>query len=154
MSAKYTDSQTQKLLMHILAQNAELSAKEKEVIVETLLTNKRILLTKATIKDTASQLANNAAHALKNPLVYGTIAAITALVAITYAHVKAQNADAEAAKQAAKAAEKLRDSANEAKQELQDIQNTIDAYDSAIKTLDECTKGTDEWRDALKEVNE
>lgn len=80
-------------------------------------------------------------------------AAIAALIAVIYLLVKAYNADADAAKRAAEAAEELRKNSEEVAQKAQDIKQTFEGYNSAIKTLKECTKGTEAWKDALKEVN-
>lgn len=79
--------------------------------------------------------------------------AIAAAAAAIYALVKAYNADADAAKAAEEAASELADQAEETANKLTEIKNAIDQYDSAIDKLNECTKGTEEWNEALTEVN-
>jgi hypothetical protein len=37
---------------------------------------------------------------------------------------------------------------------LEDLRSTFNTYDEAVKALEECTKGTDEWYEALKKVND
>ena len=80
-------------------------------------------------------------------------AAIAAVVAAIYLAVKAYNADADAAKKAAEAHKELQQKSKDAAQELQNIKQAFDGYDSAVKALEECTKCTDEWYQALKAVN-
>ena len=52
-----------------------------------------------------------------------------------------------------KEVEDLEEASEKVKGEIEDIQDALDNYDEAIKTLNECTKGTNEWYDALKNVN-
>ena len=154
IAKKQTDSQTKADLLAALVKDGVNDEKEQELILDTLLANKKMLLTKATIKETAAELANKAVKALKNPIVWASVAAIGALVAITYASIKAQNADAEAAKKAADAAKNLAEASNKAKQELEELESAVNAYDTAYEALEKCKEGTDEWREALEKVND
>ena len=52
------------------------------------------------------------------------------------------------------AAEGAAEAAESAKQKFEGITEAIDKYESVKSTLDECTTGTNEWRDALKEVQD
>ena len=80
-------------------------------------------------------------------LIVGAIAAIAILAT--------QESEAEKRlKRAKKAVEELNKAEEEAKQQSETLRQTIDKYGSATKKLEECVKGTQEWRDALKEVNE
>jgi hypothetical protein len=36
---------------------------------------------------------------------------------------------------------------------LNNIKSAFEAYDTAVDKLNECVKGTEEWNDALAEVN-
>lgn len=54
---------------------------------------------------------------------------------------------------AQKAAEAAREEYNRLKQEVEDTKAAFEDYDSVVKTLSECTYGTEEWRDALEQVN-
>ena len=108
----------------------------------------------ATNFDTAATLKNTAVKIASNPVLIAITVAVAALTAALYFAVKAYNADAEAAKKAAETAEKVAEAHEAAKQELEDLRSTFNTYDEAVKALEECTKGTDEWYEALKKVND
>ena len=82
------------------------------------------------------------------------VAAIAALVAIIALSVKAYNADAIAAEKAAAAAEELGKKSEEVAQKAQEIKDIFSRYDEAVDALNNCTKGTEEWYDALARVND
>ena len=87
-------------------------------------------------------------------VLLGVTAAVAGLTAAIYLGVKAYNADAEAAKKAAENAKAMAEEAEKAKQEVKDLADAFNRYDSAIDKLNSCTKGTQEWRDAVREVND
>ena len=103
--------------------------------------------TAAVWKDVAGQLALKLAKVALAAIIVG------ALVGAIYLAVKAYNADAEAAKKAAEASEELSEKAEEAAQNLEKITSSFDNYNNLVDALNECTKGTQEWNDALKAVN-
>ena len=83
--------------------------------------------------------------------------AVAAIIALTEAikfGIDVYNEDANAAKSAAEAAQNLSNKAKEAQSSVDDLLSTFDAYDSAVEKLNECTKGTDEWNQALTDVND
>lgn len=82
------------------------------------------------------------------------VAAIIALVEAIKFGIDVYNEDANAAKSAAEAAQNLSDKAKEAQSSVDDLLSTFDSYDSAVDKLNECTKGTDEWNEALTNVND
>ena len=82
------------------------------------------------------------------------VAGITAIIAAIAFLVTQESAAEKKAKKTAEAAEGLAEAANEAKQALEDIKSAFDGYDTAVTKLNECTKGTQEWRDALQAVNQ
>ncbi|MBO7078994.1 MAG: phage tail tape measure protein [Bacilli bacterium] len=84
------------------------------------------------------------------------VAAITALVVIIHALAEAAHAASaegklEAAQEEAKA---MSDALNEAKTKAQELHSAFDEYESIVDKLNKCTKGTQEWRDALEEANQ
>lgn len=81
------------------------------------------------------------------------IAAIAGVVAIVNAISDAYNAEAIEAEKAAEAAKELQESNEAVQQSYQDLQSAFDAYDTAVAKLDQCVKGTEEWKQALDEVN-
>lgn len=86
------------------------------------------------------------------------VAGVAALVAITISIVQAvSNAPTELEKKI-KTLEEIIDSMKQAsedvKSEIEGIKSAIDGYDDAVAKLQECTRGTQEWDEALKEVNQ
>lgn len=65
----------------------------------------------------------------------------------------AYNADANAAKEAKEAASQMAEQATAAREEVDKLREAFEKYDTAVEKLRQCKKGTQEWRDALKEVN-
>lgn len=89
------------------------------------------------------------------PVILAITAAVAALIA-TFAFFasEASNTSAEGQlKKAEAAAEALAEAESEAKDKADNLRSAIESYDSAIDTLNSCTKGTKEWEEALIEVN-
>lgn len=83
-------------------------------------------------------------------LLVGAVALITqAVKSLSDAH----NADANAAKEAKEAASQMAEQATAAREEVDKLREAFEKYDTAVEKLKQCKKGTQEWRDALKEVN-
>lgn len=57
-------------------------------------------------------------------------------------------------KKAKQAVEDLTTAEQEAKEAADNLRSSIEGYDSAVEKLQECKRGTEEWRDALLEANE
>lgn len=115
--------------------------------------------TTSTIAATIAKWAENAAWYASPVLwipiaIMAVVAAIAGLITWIVKLTQAQNKDAIAAKKAAENAEKMAEAHEAAKQELEDIKSAFDAYDTAVAALEECTKGTKAWEEALKNVNE
>lgn len=83
-------------------------------------------------------------------ILYGAVALITwAVKSLSDAY----NADANAAKEAKEAASQMAEQATAAREEVDKLREAFEKYDTAVEKLKQCKKGTQEWRDALKEVN-
>ena len=83
-------------------------------------------------------------------LLYGAVALISqAIKSLSDAY----NADANAAKEAKEAASQVAEQATAAREEVDKLREAFEKYDTAVEKLRQCKKGTQEWRDALKEVN-
>ena len=81
------------------------------------------------------------------------VAGIAALITgIIYLATKETEAEKKARK-AAEAAESMKSAAEEAKKVFEDLNNAFNTYDTAVEKLNDCRKGTEEWNQALKEVN-
>ena len=83
----------------------------------------------------------------------GIIAGVAALVLAIDQISKAYNANAIAAERAAEAAASLKEKNEQAEQKLTNIKNTFASYDELSNKLKNCVKGTEEWKNALEEVN-
>lgn len=83
-------------------------------------------------------------------ILYGTVALISqAIKSLSDDY----NADANAAKEAKEAASQMAEQATAAREEVDKLREAFEKYDTAVEKLRQCKKGTQEWRDALKEVN-
>ena len=107
------------------------------------------------LKEMAEDTTKAAAvQSLLNAKIMIALAAIAAVVAIALILANAYNADAKAAERAAKASQEMADSSEEVANRTKEVQEAFDGYKEVRKTLDECVKGTDEWNEALKNVND
>lgn len=84
--------------------------------------------------------------------VAGVIAAISVGVVLLYDNWK-KNDPGEQLKQTKEAAEGLKKQVDEAKSAADELASSFDNYKNARKQLEECTKGTQEWEEALRGVN-
>lgn len=84
--------------------------------------------------------------------VAGVIAAISVAVVLAYDNWK-KNDPGEQLKQTKEAAEGLKKQVDEAKSAVDELASSFDNYKNARKQLEECTKGTQEWEEALRGVN-
>lgn len=107
----------------------------------------------ATSANTAALWKNIAARIFSNKLFWIAVAAIAAITTALYLGVKAYNADADAAKRAAEGAQNLANAYSECKQEYEEMISAMENYQMARDGLDELTKGTEEYNEALKEAN-
>ena len=83
-------------------------------------------------------------------------AAVAVIAALGYGIkvlIDIHNKDAIAAERAAKAYKDLSDQADEATSKVEQIVSTFEEYDSIVEKLKECDKGTEEWQNALDDVN-
>lgn len=116
---------------------------------------------------TASTIAHGKAniflHGTFLPILVITLALVAAfgllvgVVALISQAIKSlsddYNADANAAKEAKEAASQMAEQATAAREEVDKLREAFEKYDTAVEKLRQCKKGTQEWRDALKEVN-
>lgn len=81
------------------------------------------------------------------------IAAIGAVAGAIYLIVEAAQAEANETKALAEAQEKLKEKTENLKSELDSLEQNFKGYEDAVSIMNQCIKGTEEWRDALNEVN-
>ena len=106
----------------------------------------------------ASNIALEASCAPILIIVLAITAALAVLIVIIWAissAIKAAEANSPAGKlkAAEEKAEALADSLETAKTKAQELQSAFDEYNSIYEQLQNCTKGTQEWSDALAEAN-
>ena len=91
---------------------------------------------------------------LLNAQFWLAVAAIAAVVAITYSLVKAYNKSADDAKKASEAANGLKEQYQKTKESYEELKKSIEDHENAVKAIDKLKHGTEEWRDAIQEANE
>ena len=86
-------------------------------------------------------------------LILGTVALVIAgIVAATKAaYAASPEGKLEAAEEEAKA---MSEALDEARSKADELHSAFDEYESIVDKLNKCTKGTQEWRDALEEANQ
>lgn len=149
-----TDENTRVKVLNELAQKGITDTEEAAIVIQTILTAKKREETLAIEKNTLAEIKNRAAKLLTNKTFLATVAISAIVIGTLYAVSKAANAEAESLRRATEAAENLKEKSQQTKTELNNIISAFDQYQTAIDTLNECTKGTDEWKEALSDVNE
>lgn len=81
------------------------------------------------------------------------VAALIALFAFLYQESKNNSFEAQI-NRSTEATEKLKSATEEAKQEAENLKATIEGYNTAYDTLQNCVAGTEAWRDALADTNQ
>ena len=84
-------------------------------------------------------------------VITGGVIALTGIISLVS---DAWNADANAAEKASKAAEGLKNRYEELKTANEELKQSFDEYNSAKKALKEMTIGTEEWKQAVIELND
>ena len=123
------------------------------------LRNSKMVLTVATKIQEAATWGEVTAQAALNIAMGATLAIIALVVAAVYLLVKAyKNAQANSPEgqlnAAKKEAEQFGESLDKVKQQSEDLKSSFDQYDSVKSKLSECTQGSKEWSEALKENND
>lgn len=133
---------------------AQTEATGRQVLAESKLT-KNIILQNAAWLVRNKQMSATAALGLS---LAGTIlvvvAAAAALVLISKAVYNSIHKEEIAAEAAAKAASDLGNAYDECREKYQQMIDEFNEYKDAIDALDNLTKGTQEYRDALEEANQ
>ena len=110
--------------------------------------------TKSRWKHVASIIAEKVAQLAANPVLLIAIAIITALAVAIAVLIHNRNKDAEAAKQAAEDQKQATKAYEDAKAAYKELMETISSYKDAEEAISHLTKGTQEWKDAVTELNE
>lgn len=88
-------------------------------------------------------------------LLGAVVVAVGVIAALAFIIKEVYNSSAEGKlKKAQQALDNLTDAATEAKTAADGLKNSIESYDSAIDKLEECKRGTEEWKQALIEAND
>jgi uncharacterized phage infection (PIP) family protein YhgE len=128
----------------VLATGAQITAEKQAELAEAGMTT-------AIKVNTATVWKNIKAQITWKTAMGGIVAILVAggLIVAIYALTKACNADADAAKKAAETASDLSDAYDDAKSAAESLSSAFDDYTSVVETLNACTKGTQEWKEAL-----
>lgn len=105
------------------------------------------LSAKATWREVAALIAKKALLAI------GIVAAIGAVIGVTYLLVQAYNADAEAARLTAQAAQEAADAYEDCANKAKALKETISDYEAGKNELKDLKKGTEEYTQALEDAN-
>ena len=112
----------------------------------------RVSATAATIAQTIAQEGLNAAFMMfPGTMIIATLAAIAT---VGYTVAKAYDAQTNSAKQAAQAAHDAQEQAAEVRNEYNELKTSLDNLKDARSTLNGLKKGTEEWKEAVLELNE
>ena len=139
-------------IMHTTVEEQLTSATAKAIIAKRLKAGadeaEAIAATKAAIAN----------QALYTSLIWITVA-IVALIAIIWLVTSAfeawkQSTPEGKLKSAQETSAALGEELTRTKQAAEELKQSIESYDNAVKKLDECAKGTQEWKEALNEANE
>lgn len=149
-----TDDSTRATMTKYVAEKLNCEVDEAATIIKTILIQKKQQETLAVEKNTLAEIKNRASKLLTNKTFLATVAISAVVIGTLYAVSKAANAEAESLQRATEAAENLKEKSQQTKTELNNIISAFNQYQTAIDTLNECTKGTDEWKEALSNVNE
>ena len=121
---------------------------------ENKLTKSLILQTAAWLKVKLGMSATAALGLSIVGIIAAVVAAAAALVLISKAVYNSTHKEEIAAKAAAQAASDLGKAYDECREKYQQMINEFNEYKDAIDALDNLTKGTQEYRDALDEANQ
>lgn len=142
------------------------AAESKNILIKTASALQSKLVAVANSAETptwyakaAGMLATEAAAAPLLVITLALTAAIAAIVGVAYLAVKAFQAIAASSpegklKAAKEEALSLAEASDDAKNKVQELKSAFEGYDSVVEKLESCTKGTQEWKDALTEVND
>ena len=105
--------------------------------------------------EAASVAKTTRQYLLKKAAMIGPYLLAIGLVAgAVWLAVKSHNAEADALAKSKKRQEELAESYKKTKQAYENLQSSLDQYGNAKKNLDDMVKGTQEWREALQDVND
>lgn len=129
-------------------------ATDRQALAESKLT-KNIILQNAAYLVRNTQMSATAAFGLSLAgTILAVVAAAAALVLISKAVYNSIHKEEIAAEAAAKAASDLGNAYDECREKYQQMIDEFNEYKDAIDALDNLTKGTQEYRDALEEANQ
>ncbi len=149
-------------LLGLKAENVELNKQGKLTIANVVAKKLENTAKGEGVAATWAQVVANIAQAASMPpllvLTLALVAAIAVLVLAVWGIVKAFEAWKASTPEgklndAKERAEELNTALTDAKTSADALRTSLESYDSAVKTLDECTKGTEEFNEALQKVN-
>jgi len=155
------NAETAGLLANSKAVLVNVGVKVKEVATRTVAIGAKTAETGATTALAAAEEAEAVAAGTATVATAGLLIPIWAIVAAVaaagagiYLLVKAFSAQEDRAKAATQAAHDAKETASELADEYVELQNSLDGLKNARTTLDGLKEGTQEWKEAVLELNE
>ena len=155
------NAETAGLLANSKAVLVNVGIKVKEVATRTVAIGAKTVETGATTALAAAEEAEAVAAGTATAATAGLLIPIWAIVAAVaaagagiYLLVKAFSAQEDRAKAATQAAHDAKETASELADEYVELQNSLDSLKDARTTLDGLKEGTQEWKEAVLELNE
>ena len=136
-------------LEHYVLEQAAI-AKQKDAIATGTNATAHMTLATAIKTATAATLEFLAA----NPHILAIAAVLIGLVVAIKAATDAWNADAKAAEEAAKKAEEAKQKYQKTKQAFDELKSSLENHQNAVNALDDLKQGTEEWYEAVHQLNE
>jgi hypothetical protein len=149
-----TDANAKAQLENLLVTKLGVAEDEKAAAAEALVTVAQANGTAATITDTGANWANVASQMAKFWWISLIIAAVALLVGGIIALASSYETVEEKAAKAKETQEQCAEALDNAKEAAEALADSWDKYDDAVEKLKECTKGTEEWEEALRDVND
>lgn len=143
------NAQNKKEIVSVLT---KVGVKNAEALAEQFLTIQKEKGTIAAIKATAANVGLAAAeYTVLQPLLI--IAAVIATVVAAFAIWDAVTVSAaEKTERLTENIQNMKDAASEVKEEAEGLKDAFDEYQNVKTTLEECTVGTTEWKEAMEDV--
>ena len=155
------NAETAGLLANSKAVLVNVGVKVKEVATRTVAIGAKTAETGATTALAAAEEAEAVAAGTATAATAGLLIPIWAIVAAVaaagagiYLLVKAFSAQEDRAKAATQAAHDAKETASELADEYVELQNSLDGLKNARTTLDGLKEGTQEWKEAVLQLNE
>lgn len=136
------------------AKMANATASTTQAAAQGVATSAKVAGTVAAEGETVANLGLAASFGTIMAAALPFIALFGGIVLAVHAAVKAWNKQADAAQQAAQVAKEAKQTYEDLKQSYEELKSSLEDYNAAQQAIESMTKGTQEWRDAIRESND